>query len=206
MPPPFLLLLVLASAAFLLLLAGGLPRAQGFVLPSQGRLPAPRQHRTTRMMAGAGGGGGSHHHRVREEQKQRQAAEGLLQQFRDGGAASPSTPSSSSLSRLNMVFNTLRPKLFPPPTPPPQQEDAQPSTKTASIVLMAGFEAFNIQLYRQAATTLAEICPAIRLTVFTDRDIQSQPDVVAAELAKADVFFGSLIFDYDQVQWLQVRN
>lgn len=73
------------------------------------------------------------------------------------------------------------------------------STKTAKIVLMAGFEAFNLALYKKAAERLYDICPSIELTVFTDRDIATQPEVVAAALKQADAFFGSLIFDYDQV-------
>jgi magnesium chelatase subunit H len=64
---------------------------------------------------------------------------------------------------------------------------------------MAGFEAFNVQLYKQAASTLSSLHPSLTLTVFTDRDIATQPEVVDAALAEADVFFGSLIFDYDQV-------
>lgn len=84
--------------------------------------------------------------------------------------------------------------LFPKP---PQSE---PSTKTATIILMAGFEAFNLALYRKAADKISEICPSIRVIVFTDRDVVTQPNVVAAALEKADVFFGSLLFDYDQVR------
>ncbi len=97
-----------------------------------------------------------------------------------------------------MVFNTLRPPKasLPPPSP---SEGPAAAEKEATIVLMAGFEAFNVQLYRKAAAKLAAACPRLRLVVFTDRDIAEQPEAVAAELARADVFFGSLIFDYDQV-------
>jgi len=70
---------------------------------------------------------------------------------------------------------------------------------------MAGFEAFNVQLYKQAASTLSSLHPSLTLTVFTDRDIATRPEVVSAALAEADVFFGSLIFDYDQVNWLRPK-
>ncbi len=41
--------------------------------------------------------------------------------------------------------------------------------------------------------------------VFSDRDIESQRAAVEEALATADVFFGSLLFDYDQVEWLRAR-
>jgi len=78
-----------------------------------------------------------------------------------------------------------------PPTSPP--------TKTANIVLVAGFEAFNLALYKKAAEEVMKRYPGIRVSVFTDREITSEPQGVSDELARADVFFGSLVFDYDQV-------
>lgn len=39
------------------------------------------------------------------------------------------------------------------------------------------------------------------LQVFSDRDITSRRDAVARALDGADVFFGSLLFDFDQVGW-----
>ncbi len=39
--------------------------------------------------------------------------------------------------------------------------------------------------------------------MFSDRDISTRRDAVAVALAQADVFFGSLLFDYDQVEWLR---
>ncbi|NEP15919.1 MAG: DUF3479 domain-containing protein, partial [Leptolyngbya sp. SIO4C1] len=68
------------------------------------------------------------------------------------------------------------------------------------IVLIAGFEAFNTDLYRQAAAAARR--PELSIDIFCDRDLATQPDAVAAALAEADVFFASLIFDYDQVRWL----
>jgi magnesium chelatase subunit H len=77
------------------------------------------------------------------------------------------------------------------------------------IVLVAGFESFNRDLYIQAASELP-----VHLTVFADTDIRTGPAVskeetginpVFAEAVKnADAFIGSLIFDYDDV--LAVKN
>ena len=73
----------------------------------------------------------------------------------------------------------------------------------ARIVLIAGFEAFNTELYRQATRLATACCPDLGVQVFCDRDIATQPDAIATALAQADVFFASLIFDYDQVLWLK---
>ncbi|MEO1400141.1 MAG: magnesium chelatase subunit H [Cyanobacteria bacterium J06635_1] len=68
------------------------------------------------------------------------------------------------------------------------------------IVLIAGFEAFNTNLYEQAAAAARR--PDLEIQVFCDRDLTTQPDAIATALSDADVFFASLIFDYDQVIWL----
>jgi magnesium chelatase subunit H len=73
------------------------------------------------------------------------------------------------------------------------------------IVIITGFESFNASLYREAAKQAIARCPALEVLTFTDRDIASQPDVVAVAIAGAEVFFASLIFDYDQVMWLRER-
>jgi len=73
------------------------------------------------------------------------------------------------------------------------------------IVLVAGFESFNADLYRQAAAVAQSRCGELEVQVFSDRDLASQPDAVADALAGAQVFFASLIFDYDQVLWLRER-
>ena len=73
------------------------------------------------------------------------------------------------------------------------------------IVLIAGFESFNANLYRQAAELATSRCNELEVTVFSDREITANPDLVASALAKADVFFASLVFDYDQVIWLRER-
>ncbi|KAM3099920.1 magnesium chelatase subunit H [Phormidesmis sp. 146-12] len=73
------------------------------------------------------------------------------------------------------------------------------------IVLIAGFESFNADLYRQAAQVAQVRCPALDILVFSDRDLAANPTQVEAALQTADVFFGSLLFDYDQVMWLRER-
>ncbi|MBE9126745.1 cobaltochelatase subunit CobN, partial [Coleofasciculus sp. LEGE 07081] len=83
------------------------------------------------------------------------------------------------------------------------------------IVLIAGFESFNANLYRQAADLATKRCPELDIRVFSDRalpgseanrSLSTEPDKVEAALQDADVFFGSLLFDYDQVLWLRERT
>jgi magnesium chelatase subunit H len=73
------------------------------------------------------------------------------------------------------------------------------------IVLIAGFESFNAGLYRECALLAQKRCPELDIQVFSDRDITSDPTAVEAALQDAQVFFGSLLFDYDQVLWLRER-
>ena len=73
------------------------------------------------------------------------------------------------------------------------------------IVLIAGFESFNANLYRQAAELATSRTQELEVIVFSDRDITDYPDKVSEALATADVFFASLVFDYDQVIWLRER-
>lgn len=73
------------------------------------------------------------------------------------------------------------------------------------IVLIAGFESFNADLYRKAASEANSRCSELDIRVFSDRDITTNPIEVQVALKDADVFFGSLIFDYDQVLWLRDR-
>jgi magnesium chelatase subunit H len=73
------------------------------------------------------------------------------------------------------------------------------------IVLIAGFESFNADLYRKAAHLAGQRCPELDIRVFSDRSLNTEPAVIEAALKDADVFFGSLIFDYDQVVWLRDR-
>ncbi|OUL22620.1 magnesium chelatase subunit H [Nostoc sp. T09] len=73
------------------------------------------------------------------------------------------------------------------------------------IVLIAGFESFNADLYRKAAFFANSRCSELDIRVFSDRDITTKRQEVEAALQDADVFFGSLLFDYDQVLWLRDR-
>ncbi|MBD2628621.1 magnesium chelatase subunit H [Trichormus variabilis] len=73
------------------------------------------------------------------------------------------------------------------------------------IVLIAGFESFNADLYRKAAFLANSRCPELDIRVFSDRNITTNSAEVEAALKDADVFFGSLLFDYDQVVWLRER-
>ena len=73
------------------------------------------------------------------------------------------------------------------------------------IVLLSGFESFNVALYKSSARDLKKRYPHVDLLVFSDRDIESRRAEVEAALDGADVFFGSLLFDYDQVEWLRSR-
>ncbi len=73
------------------------------------------------------------------------------------------------------------------------------------IVLIAGFESFNAGLYRKAADMAVSRCSDLDIRVFSDRDINSKSSTVETALQDADVFFGSLLFDYDQVLWLRER-
>lgn len=52
----------------------------------------------------------------------------------------------------------------------------------------------------QAARVAREKCELLEVQVFSDRDIATQKDKIEAALEEADVFFGSLLFDYDQVR------
>ena len=73
------------------------------------------------------------------------------------------------------------------------------------IVLITGFETFNSGLYRQAAKLATSRCPELEVNVFSDQSLHTEPDKVEKALQNADVFFASLIFDYDQVMWLRER-
>ena len=73
------------------------------------------------------------------------------------------------------------------------------------IVLIAGFESFNANLYRFSAELATSRCRDLDVRVFSDRDITTSPAAVEEALQDAQVFFASLIFDYDQVIWLRER-
>jgi magnesium chelatase subunit H len=60
-----------------------------------------------------------------------------------------------------------------------------------------------VDLYERAAKRLSERCPGVRLSVFSDRDLEPRRLEVEAALENADIFFGSLLFDFDQVSLLR---
>lgn len=49
------------------------------------------------------------------------------------------------------------------------------------VVLITGFESFNVDLYKKAAVQLAAACPGISLRVFSDRDLGESSSVCAAQ-------------------------
>ncbi len=73
------------------------------------------------------------------------------------------------------------------------------------IVLITGFETFNSSLYRQAAHIATSRCENLEVIVFSDNSLTTEKEKVESALQSADVFFASLLFDYDQVVWLRER-
>ena len=86
------------------------------------------------------------------------------------------------------------------PTAPPKPALPPPR---ARIVLICGFETFNLHTYKAAAATASRAC--IDVTLLTERDLCAPAAATASALARADVVYASLIFDYDHVQWLLPR-
>ena len=75
-----------------------------------------------------------------------------------------------------------------------------------TIVLVAGFESFNKGLYAGVAEELRARCgDALEVLAFSDRDLDDSRDEIEAALKRADCVFASLVFDYDQVEWLRER-
>ena len=87
-----------------------------------------------------------------------------------------------------------------------------------NIVLVVGYESFNLDLYQQAITLLPQdISDQISLSVFSDAEIRlpsnstenrssiTNPSITNVNpvfinaLENADIFVGSLLFDYDDV-------
>ena len=73
------------------------------------------------------------------------------------------------------------------------------------IVIVAGIEQFNVNLYRKAAEIVMQTAPDVPVSVFTDQDIAENPEEVQCALASAQILFCSLIFDFKQVRWLVGR-
>jgi hypothetical protein len=87
----------------------------------------------------------------------------------------------------------------------PGVSELRPETKQVNVVLVTGFESFNQALYRRAAVVARSRYPGLNLSVFSDRDIGERQADLEKALTEADVFFSSLVFDYDQVEWLRDR-
>eukprot|EP01038_Epipyxis_sp_PR26KG_P011025 gene11025-14806_t len=73
------------------------------------------------------------------------------------------------------------------------------------IVLIVGFEAFNLQLYKKAAEKAINDIEGLSVFVYTDQDIVNKPEVVSSALFSANIVLSSLIFDYNQVQWIRSK-
>ena len=104
------------------------------------------------------------------------------------------------LTRL-LVFSSLAWSLVPPATTR-RRRHLRAAPTEREIVLISGFESFNCALYEKCAQSVKD---DVQVTVFSDRDVQSRREEVAAALDRADAFVGSLLFDYDDVEWLVPR-
>ncbi|TVS06214.1 MAG: DUF3479 domain-containing protein [Cyanobium sp. PLM2.Bin73] len=99
-----------------------------------------------------------------------------------------------------MTIGSAQPEASTPPT-----AESGEQAKRRRVVLVAGFEVFNAALYRQAAARAMERCPQLEIAIFSDHDLRERSAALEAALAGADVLFASLIFDFDQVEWLSQR-
>ena len=79
----------------------------------------------------------------------------------------------------------------------PPEDNAIRST---NVVLLAGFESFNRELYEQAGRLLPPSLGPVSVKVFADSDIRGNASgEFATAVGEADVFLASLVFDYDDV-------
>ena len=109
--------------------------------------------------------------------------------------------------RKLLVCNAIAWCLRPPTTPSHRRlthraAPTEPVAGAREIVLISGFESFNCALYEKCAQSVKD---DVKVSVFSDRDVQSRKEEVAAALDRADAFVGSLLFDYDDVEWLAPR-
>jgi len=136
----------------------------------------------------------------------------LSQQRSPPRSAAASLAWSPQRARLASSLSTQRVPLasLPLSPSPPQRAPLRRAVLCAQgadelsgrgvVVLLTGFEQFNVGLYEAAAAGVGGI---LDVRCFTDRDIGGER--LEAALAEADVFFASLVFDYDQVEWLSPR-
>mmetsp|Transcript_24668 Transcript_24668/g.97881 ORF Transcript_24668/g.97881 Transcript_24668/m.97881 type:complete len:1448 (-) Transcript_24668:96-4439(-) len=83
----------------------------------------------------------------------------------------------------------------------------RPSAQTKRVVLISGFESFNQALYARSAESASTTRADLDISVFSDRDLLTEAGRtrVDAALAQADAVVASLLFDYDDVEWLRPR-
>lgn len=86
-----------------------------------------------------------------------------------------------------------------PPSSPPG------GVKTKEIVLISGFESFNVGLYKRCAEAVGSKRD-LRVSVFSDKDLSSNREQVEEALSTADAFVGSLLFDFEACEWLLPRT
>jgi hypothetical protein len=136
-----------------------------------------------------------------------QVAQALLAaaQGRNGAAWTTFQSSVHALKLRRSALERSITALRDPPAPPTKSPAAPvipvraPGDGRVRVVLITGFESFNQALYVRAAAAARRQFPGLELCVFSDRDILSKKQQLEAALEGADVFFGSLIFDFDQV-------
>ncbi len=91
--------------------------------------------------------------------------------------------------RLRAVARRLPGRAEVPHRSPPSEPPVEPSRPDPISVLGA-----------QAARQVSRRLPGVQVRVFSDRDVTARPAELAAALDGADVFFASLLFDYDQAR------
>jgi len=114
------------------------------------------------------------------------------------------TPSKLFVSTIDNDSKTTKPQLSP------EKTLAYRENNLPNVVLLAGFESFNRDLYQQAAARLPE-GTQMNLQVFCDSDIRGSSGTntsmtnpaFALAMEQADAFIGSLLFDYDDVMAVQ---
>lgn len=135
------------------------------------------------------------------------------------------TASSNWLDALagwvGSLFQAISPPSSAPPPPPsvPRAAKAElvassgglpfdfrgPGTPNFRVTLITGFETFNVRLYSEAACRGLAGCEGLQVCLFTDKDLETRRELVQAALAETDVLFCSLVFDYDQAEWLRTQ-
>eukprot|EP00667_Euglena_gracilis_P014920 EG_transcript_15491 len=119
-------------------------------------------------------------------------------QAEGGGWVAFQTRSQTIALKRNRLLQQLQDTSSWKRSPATTKAQREQFTKgTARIVLICGFESFNARLYRDVAAKLKVDCPGLELLVYSDRDVQTRREEIAAALKEANVFFGSLLFDYD---------